>query len=322
MPDEREDPNSVETVGQSEPPDWWNSMDALGQELWMHSVLNRYFAQSKPAEPLFHYTSPDAFWKILDSGQIWLTNAAYLNDQEELTYPIRLARTVLNDAHLAESDDKLRDFLVQVSYVIEAHASFKNWYVASFSADGNLLSQWRAYCKSGGYSIGLRGSAVSDHFANTALYRISAIIYDEDEQLKRIRGVVERFVGVWKELRTKHADVAQDEFNRRIGVELGIALSEHFIFIKRNSFHEEREWRVAKYKIDGDAIAFRERNGTLVPYLASDLRIGGLLPINEVWVSPLGEQELEYHAALEALLARKYLQPDKLIRTPGYRLRF
>ena len=34
-----------------------------------------------PGEDVFHYTSADAFKEILSGGQIWLTNAAYLNDR-------------------------------------------------------------------------------------------------------------------------------------------------------------------------------------------------------------------------------------------------
>jgi len=315
-------PRPSREVSESAAPSLWGSLDDFSRDLWMRSVLNKYIVRSTPTKSLFHYTSPEAFWKMLDGGNIWLTNAAYLNDQEELTYPVRLANEILQEIHAAETNERVQAFLFQVSQSLVTHVAFKSWYIASFSTDGNLLSQWRAYCKTGGYSLGFNGRSLSELLSGPAFYAFSSVVYDENDQTAGIRGVIQRYVSAWHELREKYPTMESMQFNTRLALELLLALTEQLIFIKKLAFHEEQEWRVAKYRAGSDDLSFRERNGTLVPYLVADLRISGRLPLKEIYVSPLGEQELAHHSALEALRAKKYDDPEKLIREPGYRLRF
>jgi hypothetical protein len=126
------------------------------------SLINRIGNAPKPAQPIFHYTSPKVVATIVANGDLWLSNAAYLNDQGELAYPARVATAVLADAWKKEKDDSIRELLRATSQSLVTHALFKSWFVASFSAHGNLLSQWRAYCRRGGYSIGFDGSSLAD----------------------------------------------------------------------------------------------------------------------------------------------------------------
>ncbi|MFZ2490693.1 MAG: DUF2971 domain-containing protein [Thermoanaerobaculia bacterium] len=216
----------------------------------------------------------------------------------------------------------MQQFLFDVTQSLVTHVMFKTWYVASFSAEGNLLSQWRAYCKAGGYSLGFDGSAINELFSGSGLFAFGKVIYNEEEQVASIRRVVDRSVDTWKRLRDKYPDVEQAEFDRQLLLQLAIALTERFIFIKTQAFAEEQEWRVAKYRVESDDLSFRERSGTLIPFLTTDLRSGGRLPLSAVYVSPLGEQELAHHAAVEALHAAKYQDADDIIRVAGYRLRF
>jgi hypothetical protein len=109
------------------------------------------------------------------------------------------------------------------------------------------------------------------------LYALGEVIYDEAAQVASIKRVVDRYVDAWRDLRLKHPDIDQSEFDNRLRIELSIALAERFVFIKLPAFREEHEWRVAKYRLPSDDIAFRERNGMLVPYVTIyALEVGSL----------------------------------------------
>jgi hypothetical protein len=108
-------------------------------------------------EPLFHYTNTSGFQGIVSSKSIWATDYRYLNDTEEFVIGERIVQELAEElrAPMAESPQR---------WLLENFATFHqamrltqmtNIFVASFSQEGNLLSQWRAYgARGAGYSIG------------------------------------------------------------------------------------------------------------------------------------------------------------------------
>src|SRR5688572_3604625 len=49
---------------------------------------------------VFHYTSAEGLMGIISNGTFWLSNAAYLNDPAELSYPVELVNEVLRTHRL------------------------------------------------------------------------------------------------------------------------------------------------------------------------------------------------------------------------------
>lgn len=129
----------------------WTDLSPRSRALFMHSIASYFGVGEPPVYPIFHYASADTFVNILRRREIWATNAAYLNDANELSYPVTLAQQVLDDLAQEESDADLKSFVHDVAQDVGTHQVYKAWYVASFSSDGNLLSQWRAYCPRGGF---------------------------------------------------------------------------------------------------------------------------------------------------------------------------
>ena len=146
-------------------------------ELAKFSLANRASRESLSAsDDVFHYTSADAFKEILSRGQIWLTNTAYLNDRNELRYPVELCQQIVQDkrdsyrltlASLAQGGPPERSLLDRIHKEITLHEMFKPWYTASFSLEPNRLSQWRAYCGNGGYAIGFNTDKLAANFERT-----------------------------------------------------------------------------------------------------------------------------------------------------------
>ena len=95
---------------------------------------------------IYHYTSPEGLRGIIDNGELWLTNTAFVNDTTE---GIALKKKVA-----LFKNGYLKNKFVQTEW--ERFIDRKNiednvYYMISFSKKNNSLDQWRAY---GSYCIG------------------------------------------------------------------------------------------------------------------------------------------------------------------------
>lgn len=110
---------------------------------------------------IFHYASLETFKSIIENHCIWLCDVQKSNDSTERTYFEQTLLEIIDNFIDDPSDIK------QFSpYVEKALLAFKSTYYsqrpdippiysASFSLDGDLLGQWRAYAGDGtGVSIG------------------------------------------------------------------------------------------------------------------------------------------------------------------------
>ena len=205
-------------------------------------------------EFIYHYTSQDAFLGIVNSKTLWATDILYLNDSAEFTYAVQLFCEVLeeyaNDEKY-ETVQYLREGLTTVPYGVH----FAAIYVASFSGDGDLLSQWRAYCPPGsGFSIAFHTSTLEQVIAPSR-FQLVPCEYDENKQKQLIRQLL-------------HKTFQQPGH--------GTALqfcAEHFFKIaptlKHPTFEEEREWRLVSPLIDlsDPRVKYRSGKSMLIPYV-------------------------------------------------------
>lgn len=300
-----------------------NDMPEYVRELWGYSFVQRlidYFVSGDGT--VYHYTSALGFAEVTKRNRIWVTNSAYLNDQGELSYPVRLAVDVVHERWKAAETDKKKMFLNSVARSLQSHEAFQRWYVACFSHQGNQLSQWRAYCPDGGYSLGFDRKKLAKVF-NDRGFRCGDVIYDEAVQRSKINDIIEKHVENAQRVRGKYPDVPDAEFDNESVNTLSLALSEEFIFFKAKSFAEEAEWRVVRYLLPDQEVHFRARNGILTPYLEAEIAdLDGRLPLVKVWVSPLGDQLLAAESAALRLHTLGYTDSRRLVDVPDYSLRF
>jgi hypothetical protein len=238
------------------------------------SALGLDFGKNSPPEILYHYTSANALLSIVNSGRIRAANIDYLNDSSEVDWMWRAVASQLKATTLSEN--KLEsEYATQVLKKLEERRRF-NEFVASFSENGDDLSQWRAYCPGGfGYSIGfdsaaLRTQWVSDPsggepaFVGSALKKIRYLGEEDATDLSKELDVVmgfspsikQGFPGpVYKE------DVA-------IAI-LGMVAPS----IKHSAFRGENEWRLILTKPHKPMPHQRFRPGisTIVPYIEAIL---------------------------------------------------
>jgi hypothetical protein len=97
---------------------------------------------------LWHYTTADAFLKLINSGALYATQVSCLNDSSEIQYGMNLLRDAFIDIQTDTKDEK--DFLSRIiKAIVEGPAASANLvnccFVICFSGKRDDLSQWRAY---------------------------------------------------------------------------------------------------------------------------------------------------------------------------------
>ncbi len=305
-----------------------SSSDASYTDFLVETVkasLVRRASRERPIRPVFHYTSPHAFAQIIRERKIWLTNAAYLNDPNELRYGSELIGRVLNErleSYSTLADLMERRFLERLAERVGRHVSFKPWYTVSFSMVANRLSQWRAYCPDGGFALGLDGKAFADAFSDHFAV-VGPVCYDESDQRERVSKLVDQLCDDRQSLREKYSAVPDEVFEEQCLADSVNTLVEEILFIKVPAFAEEEEWRLGLHAaVAEETIRFRSRNELLVPYVELELPAkDDRLPLDSVWIGPLGDQQLLKHASVLVLSSTGYEKPEKLIHSAGFEIR-
>jgi hypothetical protein len=106
---------------------------------------------------VFHYSSLASVVGILTSKQLWLTTSATMNDHSEGQWLLHVLtdhlanRALLTGVPMTDAEANTLNAFWQVTF----RGTAPKAYLACFSADGDLLSQWRAYADDGlGAAIG------------------------------------------------------------------------------------------------------------------------------------------------------------------------
>src|SRR6478735_12190081 len=113
-------------------------------------ALSKYEqSNQQPPDTLYQYTDAAGLMGILQSGAVWATDARFLNDAAELEYFRQAVQEIasevkptLRTAHAVRFADELLENSNDQFFM-------GSIYVASFSADPDILSQWRAYASDG-----------------------------------------------------------------------------------------------------------------------------------------------------------------------------
>ena len=225
--------------------------------------------QQEETEHIFHYTNLVAVKGILESGCIWMTHAAYLNDTEEMRTGYKLFR------EMCEKSDyvALKNFSENLEGVLEN----SKFFVASFSAAPDMLSQWRGYCPpDAGYCIELEKDTNKSGYGG-CMYKA------EDK---------EKF---FRELTNHSPKNEQDAHSHFSAVLRGVMLMKH------EGFVEECEIRWAFPRQED--VEFRENKGALIPYIKQKINLN---EIYAIWVGPGRNKELRRNSL------KMYL--DKLLK--------
>lgn len=237
----------------------------------------------------FHYTNENGALGILEERKMRATHIGYLNDKAEFFHAIHLVIDIIKKT--AKKRLKRNQFVV-VDLVFERLRKLllPDVYVASFSENKDQLSQWRAYSKYGGFSIGFDLALLSKQVRQ---YGVSALkcIYDRSTQEKRLKDVVVSFYQIVERVSEigavdkKNAEAMAAGFTKVIA---SIAPS-----FKHPSFSEESEIRFIYSFLGSSEIkekGFYPKSGIFVPFVK--FPIDGNSLVKEIVVGPSNSSDL------------------------------
>ena len=218
-----------------------------------------------PERPtLFHYTTQEGLLGIVSSKSLWVTSVRHLSDSTEFAYTVELVRETLN-RKLRGEKGPYSSYYAGILGKLDALKDM-TLFVGSFSEEGDLLSQWRAYGSSGiGFSVGFQYEYLRS-LAEAQQFRILKCLYKESEHA----ALVEKLINLGT-LNVKEGDTQAGEMTFFIGLyQVAPAL-------KHPSFSEEREWRVVSEVAwpNKSSAKFRTGKSMLVPYREFNLAAEG-----------------------------------------------
>jgi hypothetical protein len=243
-------------------------------------------------EIVYHYCRPDAFLEIVRSGTIWHSAYTVLNDTMEREWGYRI---------FIEVTEQLRgecgaDFIDRIQAIVKISQTNSVAMISSYSLNGDVLSQWRAYADDGrGFAIGFSTRRM-DMPAKPL-----KVLYDRAAQVKELTGNIRHVFQHEQSVGFKY----NDEF-RAHWYTFGLDLCAY----KNPAFAEEMEIRRVHISLALDEVTkgvipigaidrqnvrrspavqvdFRVSNGVLVPYVVLDYTDGGKNePLKEVVLGP------------------------------------
>jgi len=250
-----------------------------------------------PNNLLYHYTTAEGLKGIIEDHEIWATSAYYLNDSAEVAYGCKIVTEALI-SWLLKRNPSDKSFAVAMAEMLRAvfsrdlsdASAHRPVFLACFCENDNLLSQWRFYGQSGGYSIGLAVPTPQVGFPPTMMpepviytSKWAKVVYNKAEQLTRCQAALEGTLAA-----LMPPEVGNDIFSQNpegiFGVKRFLAiiadiLLDEVVAFKDQAFEVENEWRIVVrprelYKQGTDdggktpvPIYFRTRNGLIVPYV-------------------------------------------------------
>lgn len=129
---------------------------------------------------LYHYTSGQGLFGIINSDELQCSNINFLNDPSEKSYFQDLCKFVCK-----ESNDCKQIFstLFNDSFQKAVVDPFET-FIASFSKNEDSLSMWNYYAKGNGYNIGIDIDKIieENNDVNLAIQKID-LIYDREKQI-------------------------------------------------------------------------------------------------------------------------------------------
>lgn len=186
---------------------------------------------------LYHYTDINGFLNILKNKKLWVSAANNLNDSGELNWLDIKLQKQLNSIANTENQNYLTEFWQYWKITRPMH------YICSFSKNGDVLSQWRAYADDGyGVSIGFNRSYF-DFYPHGPLLSFNKehttglydVIYDSHIQDTYIKEIVDDLL---KGKNNNENDKAM------LFVHLSHILKRLSYTFKNPAFHEENETRI------------------------------------------------------------------------------
>jgi hypothetical protein len=309
---------------------WLDTTWSTLERPWVHT----WFSGRTHPEQIYHYGRAEGLLSILASQCFWATEAHYLNDASELHYSNGIVRETVGTMTTGAASAAVRRFLAGL-LPSTSEIGGRAVYTVSFSEDGDILSQWRAYAGTTGYAIGLATQwwdlpeAPGESLGRwPGPLRLRKVVYAEEEQRQMIQSLLEpacmtlaQAAEEFGEART--IEVCEPRLRQHVTDYLHLLSP----CLKHPAFGEEREWRVIympdtphrPVEVAASEVRFRSSAIGLVPYVTLPLPAKGgpyqgRLPVTEVYHGPSENPDLTASALSLLLEQHGYVTPHTVVK--------
>ncbi len=228
---------------------------------------------------LWHYTTPEGLTGIIESSSLWATDIFYLNDSAEFMHGINIARKIIKrtiSSLFGGEKERLERFDTDLSFIGPDHN--RPVYVCSLSKAENELSQWRAYCRGGGFSIGFPHQGLVDAIQGQH-FELKECVYDTKEQERIINQLIDSYVMPYIQHPEQFSKIpcTPDMVSAIVCGGSNKFLWELYSTcstLKHPSFEREEEWRLVfdhRRPFNEIKPKFRTKNGLIIPYVCINL---------------------------------------------------
>lgn len=222
----------------------------------------------QPPATLYHYTGQEGLLGIFGKKEIWASHTQYLNDQLEYKHALDLVQDELSRM-VQQADTQTRPFVEEMNQGMHEREGMEsvNVCVCSFSEEGDVLSQWRAYGDGvAKFSIGFSGAflrQVSDQMKSWFV----PCLYGEGEQRALVRALLEDVLQQNMAIVPK-LDFENEHMHLYRHGNLIAHLNLYAPILKHETFSEEREWRIVTRPLmcSGERFDYRPGRSMLTPY--------------------------------------------------------
>jgi len=263
--------------------------------------------QRTPPRILYHYTTQQGLLGIISNQEIWATHTQYLNDIREFRHATELARQELSSMPVEESS---REYVSHMQKALLGEVEAINVCVCSFSAQGDVLSQWRTYGgAASGFAIGFSGEHLREIVAEWGW--LVPVLYEEHEQRLLVRTLLKDLI---EENRNRSPE---ERLSTPRSGNLRAYLNRYAPILKHKSFREEDEWRIVTRPLPcvNERFSYRPGPSMLIPYFRFPLGKESL-GIQEIVVGPTPHPEQSIRS-VEGILTKNFIKVSSSSEVEG-----
>ena len=271
---------------------------------WANSVRTGLanLISKNPPKIVYHYTDINGLLGIIDSGCVWATHVSKLNDSSEYHLGIKVVRDFVKKNMPVSSRLLIEKALSKLNTV--------DTYIACYSTEDDILSQWRAYSGSSvGYSMGFATADIAT--LDDKLPLLEQVIYKNN----MAESVLDKLLKDIDDFLNKNT-FGEVEVGYLLGM-LQATLNNVACIIKHHKFEEEKEFRHI-YQPGATSLNlepnFRHGCFGLTPYVKIHFQKENRLPLKTVTIGPCKDIELEY-SSLKVLLSKNGYEDVEVIKS-------
>ncbi|MFC3581102.1 DUF2971 domain-containing protein [Sphingomonas hylomeconis] len=130
---------------------------------------------------IYHYTQLETFKNIVRGGELWASHHAIMNDFNEIVFAWDLLAIQISQKLAERGLSTTYEFLQRAKQIMLEDV---NYYIVSFSQICSILSQWRAYAKPVGVSVGIPIALFAPRKQKSLNINLSPVLYGRDEHIQ------------------------------------------------------------------------------------------------------------------------------------------